>query len=398
VWPEQPSAASPESSGVAELQALHVSIDKARRELQALEASIDSASQALTLQEVGLYQYSHPLDTALGYKEQLDIIRGQARELAKLGQAVEGTKSWAVNGSQKEGARMLAELCKLLLRAYNSEADEAVRTVKPFTVENTVAKLQKARESIERLGLSMQIRISSEFHALRVSEIRLMADFLAKREEEKEREREARIRLKEEEAARRELEREQERLEKERSHYETLVATMRAKGDAVGLEKAEAKLTEVNAAIEGTESRLANTRAGYVYCISNIGAFGPGVVKIGMTRRLDPLDRVRELGDASVPFRFDAHTLIFSEDAVGLETMLHQRFASRRVNMVNAHREFFFVTPLEVREALLEVHGSVVTFEEVPEALEWRQSQHVRGGTTVNAAEVASASAASRVS
>jgi len=174
------------------------------------------------------------------------------------------------------------------------------------------------------------------------------------------------------------MEREQARLEKERAHYETVVAAMRLKGDAEAVADAEAKIAELDNAITGIENRAANTRAGYVYCISNIGAFGPSVVKIGLTRRLEPMDRVRELGDASVPFRFDVHALIFSEDAVGLETALHHHFASRRVNMVNAHREFFYAKPAEVREALEAVRGSLITFQEEPEALEWRQSEHAR--------------------
>ena len=223
--------------------------------------------------------------------------------------------------------------------------------------------------------------MSDTYHDLRVCELKLTADYLSKREEEKEREREERARMKEEEAVQRELEREQKKLEKEHSHYESVFAAMKAKGDEAGVAKAEAKLAEIDNAIVGIETRAANIRAGYVYCISNIGAFGPKVMKIGLTRRLDPEDRVRELGDASVPFRFDTHALIFSEDAVGLETMLHQRFSDRKVNLVNPRREFFFVTPEEVRAVLEEVQGSLISYDEVPEALEWRQSEHERGPT-----------------
>ena len=86
-----------------------------------------------------------------------------------------------------------------------------------------------------------------------------------------------------------------------------------------------------------------------MYVISNVGAFGEDIVKIGMTRRLDPMDRVRELGDASVPFRYDVHAMVFSDDAVGLETHLHHQFADRRLNLVNMRREFFRARPAEVR-------------------------------------------------
>jgi len=126
--------------------------------------------------------------------------------------------------------------------------------------------------------------------------------------------------------------------------------------------------------MDAVESRAANSRAGYVYVISNIGSFGEGIVKVGMTRRLNPEDRVRELGDASVPFKFDIHALIFSQDAVALETELHRRLESQRVNRVNFRREFFRATAVEVREHLREVAGDLLTFEELPEAEEYRMS------------------------
>jgi hypothetical protein len=136
----------------------------------------------------------------------------------------------------------------------------------------------------------------------------------------------------------------------------------------------EAKVAEVQASIEGVKRRAANTRAGYVYVISNIGAFGPDVVNIGMTRRLDPLDRVNELGDASVPFRYDVHALVFADDAVALEGSLHAEFEPHRVNMVNARREFFRVTPATVKDVLQRFSGSLLEYVEEAEALEWRQS------------------------
>ena len=133
---------------------------------------------------------------------------------------------------------------------------------------------------------------------------------------------------------------------------------------------------EIDEAIEANDYRAANIRAGYIYVISNVGAFGPNIVKIGMTRRLEPLDRVRELGDASVPFLYDTHALFFSDDAVTLENELHKAFADRRVNLVNERREFFFATPAEVRELLLEQKvGGLLEFTEDPEAPEYHQSR-----------------------
>src|SRR5699024_7305053 len=121
--------------------------------------------------------------------------------------------------------------------------------------------------------------------------------------------------------------------------------------------------------------RAANQRAGYVYVISNIGALGEAMIKIGLTRRLEPMDRVRELGDASVPFGFDVHALFFSDDAVGIEAEMHRRFAERRVNQVNLRREFFYATPVEALEQLRDLTGEELEFTERPEAQEYRQSR-----------------------
>ena len=123
------------------------------------------------------------------------------------------------------------------------------------------------------------------------------------------------------------------------------MASLRASGDNAAADELAARLGDLEDAIAANDYRIANIRAGYVYVISNVGAFGPGIVKIGMTRRLEPHDRIRELGDASVPFRYDTHALFFSDDALTLEAELHQAFADRRVNFVNERREFFFATP-----------------------------------------------------
>ncbi len=166
------------------------------------------------------------------------------------------------------------------------------------------------------------------------------------------------------------------------------MAKLEQNGDPEALERARAQLSEVNDAMAGVEKRAANVRAGYVYVISNLGAFGPNMVKIGMTRRLEPMDRIRELGDASVPFKFDTHALFFSEDAVALENALHQKFAEKRVNMVNLRREFFYATPAEVREALLSLgNDHILEYNEVAEASEWRASQPHRHGAAAPTVE-----------
>ena len=164
-------------------------------------------------------------------------------------------------------------------------------------------------------------------------------------------------------------------LDKEKAHYVSALASLRAKGDDAAADELAARLAQIDEAIAANDYRIANIRAGYVYVISNVGAFGPNIVKIGMTRRLEPMDRVRELGDASVPFPYDVHALYFSDDAVALENELHKAFADRRVNFVNERREFFFATPAQVREILVEKAGGLLEFTESPSAVEFFQSR-----------------------
>jgi hypothetical protein len=354
-------------------------LSSTQSELAAARQSVIKTNEIATLQEVGLYEYSHPLEDAVAYKVRLAELKDQYKALARGDDAVTATTTWQVNNSARAGAKMVREISKLMLRAYNAEADNCVRTVRPHRRAASVERLSKARETIARLGLSMSIRISEDYHALRVDEVLLTADYLSKVEEEKERIRAQRELQREEEAARREFEREKARLMKERSHYETALARVRASGDVTAIEQLEAQIAEIESSITGVEEREANIRAGYVYIISNIGSFGQNMIKIGMTRRLDPLDRVRELGDASVPFKFDVHAVIFSEDALGLEAALHAAFAEHRVNKVNLRREYFYATPAAVRDELARIAGQhLLEYHDLQEALEWRAS----GGAT----------------
>jgi hypothetical protein len=327
------------------------------------------------LQEVGVYDYTHPLEDAVAYKAQLETIKAQYKALAKNEKAISSVTNWHVNGSAAAGKKMVREFSKLMLRAYNADADSLVRTMRPYKLDSAVDRLQKTRETISRLGSTMDMRITDAYHRLRVQELQLTADHKAKAEEEKERVREQRAREREEEKAQREMLKEQEKLEKERTHLRSAIAKLNANGDAAAVAELTAKLEAVDAAFDDVLARQANSATGYVYVISNRGAFGSNMVKIGMTRRLEPLDRVNELGDASVPFRFDVHAMVFSEDARGLEARLHETFSEHRVNKVNLRREFFHVSPQQVREALAQLAGEhLLEYRDEPEAYEWRAS------------------------
>jgi hypothetical protein len=353
---------------------------QAQEEALRARAQVVVTEDVAMLQEVGVYAYRHPLEDAVAYKSRLDDLRDKIKVQARSGDAVHATTNWTVNNSQAEGRKMVRDFSKLMLRAYNAEADYAVRSMKPHRLASLTDRLEKSRATVARLGQTMQIRISDSYHRLRVRELELTADYLAKQEEEKERRRELRERQREDEKLQREIERERARLAKEQAHYRGALERLRAStasgaADEAQAEQLERQLAELDAAMAAVDAREANIRAGYVYVISNVGAFGENVIKIGLTRRLEPMDRVNELGDASVPFRFDVHALIFSEDAVSLEKALHHEFEARRVNQVNRRREFFYARPADVRQALQRFAGQhLLEFRDEPEAPEWRAS------------------------
>lgn len=327
------------------------------------------------LQDVGIYRYHHPLENADEYKAELAALNARITDTVRSGAAVLASDLFTFNNSLAKGRRMTAEFSKLMLRAYNAEADNCVRALRAGNVVTAKKRLAACVTSVAKLGAMMEMRINPEYHELRERELELTADYLMKRQVEKEEAREERERLREERKAEQELGAERARLEKEREHYANALQALQGGPDEVARGDLAERLRAIDDAIERNDFRAANIRAGYVYVISNRGAFGPNVVKIGLTRRLEPLDRVRELGDASVPFPFDVHAMFFADDAVTVEADLHRAFAKRRVNHVNQRREFFFATPEEVRTVLLEQVGNLLEFASQPEATQYVQSR-----------------------
>jgi hypothetical protein len=328
----------------------------------------------IALQEAGIYRYHHPLENSEQYREQLATNRKSVLALIREGKAISSVSTFTFENSASKGNKLIRELSGLALNAFNQEFENTLRVMKAGTHLLAKKRVLAAADKVERFGRMLDLSISPEFLALRIQELELTADYLAKQAEEKMLEREQREILREEQKARRELEAERERLEKERDHYRSALQAIESSNSGENADDLERRLHEIEEALERNDYRINNVRAGYVYVISNEGSFGPSVLKIGMTRRLIPMDRINELGDASVPFRFSVHALFFSDDAVRLEASLHKRFERNRVNRVNARKEFFFVSPSEVRLALQEAEGALLEFDESPVSEDFYQS------------------------
>lgn len=229
-------------------------------ELAALRSQVVVTQDAAILQEVGIYDYRHPLTDAAEYKAKLTRVQDQIKAMArKDGGAISATTNWTVNNSEAQGRKMVADISKLMLRAYNAEADNMVRSLKPYKLESAVERLDKVRTTIERLGKSMSIQVSWAYHLLRVQELELTADYLAKVAAERELEREEKQRLREERKAQQEIEREKERLVKERQHYLNALKALEDKGDLEGAGRLRDQLQDVDKAIAEVDYRAANT-------------------------------------------------------------------------------------------------------------------------------------------
>lgn len=371
-----------------EINKLNNTIDSLNGTIESKETEIICLDEEILMQSFGLYQPKYDFASSELYKQKLDEIRKQQKDLIKSDRAVTGNMGWTVNGNASQGKKMVKDMQKLLLRAFNSECDELINNVKYNTFDTAYKRMQKSCEAISKLGSIMRVAITTEYFNLKYHELCLALEYRKKKQDEKEEQKEIRARMREEAKLQKEIEEARKKIQKEQTHYQNALEKIEAQlataseTDKENLLKKkadiESKLIEIDNSIKDIDYREANARAGYVYIISNIGSFGENVYKIGMTRRLEPQDRVDELGDASVPFNFDVHAMIFSDDAPKLETALHKAFENKKLNMINSRREFFNVTIEEIEEVVKKNYDKTVEFIKLAPAEQYRESLKIK--------------------
>lgn len=388
------------SNLLAKISELEKQIDKLDKQISNKENSLKDLDKQISsykeqlitftddilVQEFGLYSPRYSYSTSDEYKEQLKFIRDQQKACLKAGNAATGNMNFTYNNSKVQGTKMVKDMQKLLLRAFNSECDETIANVKYNNFDMSLKKITSSREAISKLGQMLSISITPTYFALKEKELSLALEYQIKKQEEKEQLKLARAEQREQAKLQKEIEEQRKKIEKEQNHYQTAFEKLNTQlalhpEDADLLKKKaelEAKLTDIDKALTDIDYRQANMKAGYVYVISNIGAFGENIYKIGMTRRLDPQERIDELGDASVPFNFDVHAMIFSDDAPALETALHHAFEDKKLNMVNPRREFFNVTLEEIKDVIRKNFDKTVEFIDIPDAEQYRISLKMR--------------------
>lgn len=359
-------------------------INELNSNIKDLKKDIITFSDEILVQDFGLYEPRYSFINADAYKAELTNIRNKQKAMIKDGSAVSGSIDWQVNGSTVQGRKMIKDMQKLLLRAFNSECDEIISKVKYNNYDASVKKMERSFNAIAKLGVTMSISITSIYYDLKIQELRLALEYQIQKQREKEEKAELRAQQREEARLQKEIKEQRKNIDKERKHYEQALSNINKQISSSSDENIEElnkkkeeiiqSLSDIDTKIKDIDYREANQKAGYVYIISNIGSFGEGIYKIGMTRRLNPQERVDELGDASVPFKFDVHAMIFSEDAPALEAKLHKAFEDRKLNLVNQRREFFKVSLDEIKEVVKNNFDKTVEFVDVPDADQYRIS------------------------
>ena len=316
-------------------------------------------NETIAMAELGIYSPHFDFTDSDQFKAHIESVRAEQKAMVSAKTAIIANTDWTVGGSRSEGKKMAQRAVRLSLRAFNNECDAALSNIRWNNANAMEKRIQRAYEQIDKLNETLDIKINPVYLQLKMKELWLTHEYREKQKEERDHK-----------AEMNRLKREEERLlkdlaaaEKDEASYQTLLDKAKSEAArAVGMEatKYEARIAELTAQLdtaharaERAKSMAEQTRAGHIYVISNIGSFGEGVFKIGMTRRLEPLERVRELGDASVPFLFDVHAIMYCQDAPSVEKRLHGAFDKCRVNRANGRKEFFRVSP-EMVEA--EVH------------------------------------------
>lgn len=361
-------------------------LHSARGQLEDVQKKILAAEDAFELESFSLYQPKYQFANSSDYKLRLDAIREVQKNTARgLGAAVDAWNNQEVHLSKSKVKSLRKDALKLALRSFNSESEYCVDKVKFNNVERMVKRIRRSFETCNQLLKNLDVWWTDIVLEEKLQELYLAHEYQVKRQEEKEAARQAKEDQRELEKMEREIREARAKIDKERSHFigalQKLQFRLTTAADEKERDEIQTRIDEVtsqNNKLDEEEKilnyREQNARAGYVYVISNIGAFGEGVYKIGMTRRLEPMDRVDELGDASVPFRFDVHALVFSDNAPSLEAKLHAHFASGRLNKVNGRKEFFRADLNEIEAVIRANYDSVVEVVHAAPAEQYRES------------------------
>jgi len=363
-------------------------LKKVEHNLQSKRLEIDDINVDIDMMDFAIYVPKYNCMNSQEYSDKIKDIRNKQKQMIKDKKALHFFDGWTLDGSKAKGRAMNNDNMKMYLRAFNNECDVLISKVKFNNFDKIKERIEKCADALDKLNRRNKISVTRSYKQLKIDELHLVHEYNVKKQEEKEAMRAAREEEREKAKLQKEIQEARKKIIKEQNHYENakekLLQQLANAQDSeieelkLKIKELEDKLTDISKNLSDIDYREANQRAGYVYVISNIGSFGEGVYKIGMTRRLDPQDRVDELGDASVPFKFDVHAMIFSDDAPKLENALHKAFENKKVNMINGRKEFFKVSLDEIEKVVRENHEKLIEFNENADAEQYRETLKIK--------------------
>lgn len=345
------------------------------QELNLLKQEEASLSKQLLIDHYNLSDYDSL--TSEECKNKLALLKSEEQDLLKSNEYVITT----TYGNKQE----INNNIKQIIRCYNSECDNVLMNASVKGIDSMRNKLTKYFESLNKIFLVDGIQLSKKVLEYKLEELNLIYTYELKKDQEREQQKAIKEQILEEEKVRREIEKQKAKIEKDQTQFSNEIAKLmsylqKSQNDIERqlyidkIKELEEKLKELEAEKETVLEREANARAGFVYIISNVGSFGDCIFKIGMTRRLEPMDRIKELSSASVPFEFDVHAMIFSDNAPELETALHKYFEKQSVNRVNLRKEFFRTSLDDIENIVKEKYNNTVEFTRIPVAKEYHQT------------------------
>lgn len=369
----------------AEQQKLNAQNTQLLKEIQIKKEEIIVLDDEILYQSFGLYTPLYDFAKSEDYKDKLTIIRTNQKEMIKNKTACFFRNDWTLNGSTTQGRRMTLDNVKQIIRCFNAECDEIIDNVKFSNIQSMRERINKSYEQLNKINTLNAVSINPLYRNLKIDELNLAYEYQLKKQQEKEELKEQRAALREQAKLEAEIKEAREKLEKDRKHFAKAIKDIEYKlkfvvNDAektdlsLKLDELNGQMGELDAQEKQIDYREANAKAGYVYIISNIGAFGENVFKIGMTRRLEPYDRIDELSGASVPFSFDIHAMIFSDNAPDLEAKLHKHFEYCRINKINNRKEFYRCPIEEIEKVIKENYDKTIDIIKMPEAQQYRES------------------------
>lgn len=362
----------------ASLKELSRKVEKLKQEEKDYEAILKEKSNIVIAQETTVDFTDNITSNEL--KNTLSILQIKEKELIADGKACRSTSYDDYKKREKQS--------KKLLRAFNAETDYYLTNVRMNNVDTYRNKITNTFSTLNRLFSIDNVQITKELLNIKLEKLDATYKYYYVLEQERELLKAKKEEMREQQRVEKELQTQKDKIIKEENQFRNEVAKLMKylESSNTDIEKElyadkikelEDKIKELEKDKKDVENRETNTRAGFVYIISNIGSFGENVYKIGMTRRLEPMDRISELSSASVPFPFDVHALIFSEDAPALETTLHNYFRKQEVNKVNSRKEFFRVNLEEIKDLVHKEFNNTVHFTDVAVAEQYRETLRI---------------------